>query len=99
VSALAGQGPSPVGPVLEANEVGRAVAAAISASNAGANVDDRGAYLRVSVPGHCVVERRAIETELGRHFTLPRDLELVMPAFQGRLSMDDERVEWRFEDA
>ena len=99
MSVLGGRRPSPVGPVLEASETGRAVAAAILTTNAGANIDDRGAYLRVSVPGHCVVERRAIEAQLGRHFTLPRDLELVMPAFQGRLSMDDERVEWRFEGA
>lgn len=96
--ALAG-GPSPVGPVLEANDVGRAVAAAILTSNAGANVDDRGAYLRVSVPGRCAVTRSAIEAQLGRHFTLPSDLELVMPAFQGRIHIDDDRVEWRFEDA
>ena len=90
---------SPVGPVLEANELGRAVAAAILTSNADATVDDRGAYLRVSVPGRCVVTRSAIESQLGRHFTLPCDLELVMPAFQGRIRIDDDRVEWRFEDA
>ncbi len=91
--------PSPVGPVLEANDIGRAVAAAILTSNAEANVDDRGAYLRISVPGRCVVSRSAIETQLGRHFTLPCDLELVMPSFQGQISIDDDRVEWRFEDA
>jgi hypothetical protein len=99
VSAAGGQRPSPVGPVLEANEIGRAVATAIVTTNPGASVEDRGAYLRVCVLGRCVVERRAIESELGRDFTLPRDLELVMPAFQGRLSMNDDRVEWRFEGA
>jgi hypothetical protein len=85
--------------VLEASETGRAVAAAILTSNAEANVDDRGAYLRVSVPGRCFVRRSAIETQLGRRFTLPRDLELVMPSFQGRLRIEDDSVEWRFEDA
>jgi toluene monooxygenase system protein D len=84
--------------VLEANDIGRAVVAAILTSNAEAHVDDRGAYLRVSVPGRCVVTRSAIEKQLGRHFTLPCDLELVMPAFQGRIRIDDDGVEWRFED-
>jgi toluene monooxygenase system protein D len=85
----------PVGPVLEASEIGRAVASAILRSNPEATLDDRGAYLRVSVPGHCSVTRRDIEAELGRHFALPRDLELVMPAFRGLLRMSDDTVEWR----
>jgi toluene monooxygenase system protein D len=84
-----------VGPVLEASEKGRAVAAAILTSNALATVDDRGAYLRISVPGRCVVTRQAIESHLGKHFLLPRDLELVMPAFQGLIRISDESVEWR----
>lgn len=86
-----------VGPVLEANEAGRAVAAAIQRSNAGARVQDRGAYLRVSVPGRCVVTRSAIEAALGRALDWPNGLELVMPAFQGLLALDDERAEWRLD--
>jgi hypothetical protein len=89
--------PPLVGPVLEASEIGRAVVAAILTCNAEATVDDRGAYLRVSVPGCCTVTRRDIESQLGRHFVLPRDLELVMPAFRGLLRMSDEGVEWRLE--
>jgi hypothetical protein len=87
--------PRPVGPVLEASETGRAIAAAILMSNPAATVEDRGAYLRVSVPEHCVVTRRAIEAQLGRNFVLPRELELVMPAFQGLLAVDEDTVEWR----
>jgi toluene monooxygenase system protein D len=89
--------PALVGPVLEASEIGRAIVAAILTSNPEAAVDDRGAYLRVSVPGRCLVTRRDIESQLGRHFVLPRDLELVMPAFRGLLRMSDEGVEWRLE--
>lgn len=88
-------GRAPVGPVLEANEIGRAVAAAILTSNAGAAVDDRGAFLRVTVPGNCSVTREAIETQLGRKFALPRDLEQVMPAFHGLIRIGDDLVEWR----
>lgn len=86
-----------VGPVLEASDMGRAVVAAILASNANVRVDDRGAYLRVSVPRCCVVTRRAVETELGRPLSWPRELELVMPAFQGLIRMDDESAVWRLE--
>ena len=89
--------PPLVGPVLEASEIGRAIVAAILTCNAEATVDDRGAYLRVSVPGRCIVTRRDIESQLGRHFVLPRDLELVMPAFRGLLRMSQEGVEWRLE--
>lgn len=88
---------SDVGPVLEANDAGRAVVAAIQRLNAGVRVQDRGAYLRVSVPGTCVVTRRAIEDALGHSVDWPSSLELVMPAFQGLLSLDDERAEWRLE--
>jgi toluene monooxygenase system protein D len=91
--------PSDVGPVLEANDAGRAVVTAIQSLNDGVRVQDRGAYLRVSVPGRCVVTRRAIETALGRSLEWPGGLELVMPAFQGIFSLDDERAEWRFERA
>jgi len=86
-----------VGPVLEASESGRAVLAAICELNERVEVVDRGAYLRVLVPGRCVVTRGAIEQALGRAFHLPTDLEALMPAFKGFLAMDDERVEWRCE--
>jgi hypothetical protein len=83
-----------VGPVLEASDAGRAVAAAIRELNAGATVEDRGAYLRVSAPNHCVVTRGAIERAIGRPFELPLDLESLMPAFRGFLQIDAERIEW-----
>ena len=88
-----------VGPVLEATDAGRAVVAAIVALNPDARIQDRGAYLRVSVPGRCVVTRSAIEAELGREVEWPGGLELVMPAFQGLLSLDEDGAEWRLERA
>lgn len=88
-----------VGPVLEATDAGRAVVAAIVALNPDARIQDRGAYLRVSVPGRCVVTRSAIEAELGRAVEWPGGLELVMPAFQGLLSLDEDGAEWRLERA
>ncbi len=85
-----------VGPVLEASPTGRAVAAAIEDLNAGVHVEDRAAYLRVEVHGRCVVTRDAIERRLGRAFRMPMDLEAVMPAFKGMLSVDDDGAGWSY---
>ncbi len=50
-----------VGPVLQAGTIGSAVVAAIRDLNQDVLVMDRGAYLRVLVPGRCIVTREAIE--------------------------------------
>ena len=84
----------PVGPVLLPSELGLAVLAAIQAANLYVQVQDRGAYLRVSAPSRCVLMRRDIETALGRPVQLPADLELCMPSFKGQLRVDSERAIW-----
>jgi toluene monooxygenase system protein D len=83
-----------VGPVLEASDSGRAVVEAIRRLNADVTVVDRGGYLRVLVPRRCVVTRQAIELALGQNFELPLDLEPLMLAFKGRITIDREQVEW-----
>jgi hypothetical protein len=88
-----------VGPVLQANELGRAVLAAIQLLNPGVRVVDRGAYLRVIALAPCVLTRAAVEQITGEPFLLPGDLELVMPAFQGFLQLAGDRAEWRAEPA
>ena len=90
----AGRSTDDVGPVLEASESGRAVVAAIRHLNADVTVVDRGGYLRVLVPRRCVVTRQAIEEALGQKFQLPLDLEALMPAFKGRITMDGDHAEW-----
>ncbi|HEX2677796.1 MAG TPA: MmoB/DmpM family protein, partial [Polyangiales bacterium] len=55
---------------------------------------DRGSYVRVLVPKRCVMLREMVEECLGRPFHLPGDLELIMPAFKGRLRMDDREAVW-----
>lgn len=85
-----------VGPVLEAGEVASAILVALRESNQDMVVEDHEAYLRVLVPGRCMLLRDAIERALGRPFALPGDLEHVMPAFKGRLSIDEDRVTWSF---
>lgn len=88
-----------VGPVLDVDEVGDAVLAAIREANADVTVIDRGSYRRVLVAQRCVVYRAAIERALGRPFRLPADLELVMPSFQGTLELTDERAVWAWRSA
>lgn len=83
-----------VGPVLLPSELGRAVLAAILASNPGVQVQDRGAYVRVLAPARCAVSREAIEAALGHAVRLPADLELCMPSFKGCLQVDAERAVW-----
>jgi hypothetical protein len=83
-----------VGPVLEAGETASAVIAAIRAHNPDVVVSDRGAYLRVSVRRRCLLDRRAVEHLLGRPFRLPGDLELVMPAFSGKLRIERDQAVW-----
>jgi hypothetical protein len=83
-----------VGPVLEMSEVGHAIVAAIRSQQAGVQVQDRGAYLRVLVSERCRVSRSAIERELGRVFELPGDLERVMPSFKGAFHVNDDGATW-----
>lgn len=88
-----------VGPVLEAGEVADAVVGAIREHNPQAVVQDRGSYLRVLVPGRCVVTSAAIARRLGRPFNLPGDLEILMPSFKGEMSVSEGEVAWSFKVA
>ena len=80
--------------MLTRGPLSEALVAAIRALNSEVEVVDRGAYLRVLVPGRCRVTRQAVEQHLGEPFALPADLEEVMPSFVGRLSIDAEEATW-----
>src|SRR5437867_2466 len=84
-----------VGPVLEVGTVCDAVIAAIYQLNENVIVQDQGSYRRVLVPRRCILTGPAVAEELGRPFQLPGDLERIMPSFKGRLTVGDERAEWR----
>jgi hypothetical protein len=86
-----------VGPVLDVSDLGRSVLDAILKLNPHAQVSDRGAYRRVQAPGACVLTSLAVEEITGHSFQLPGDLELVMPAFHGFLTLSAGRAEWRSE--
>jgi hypothetical protein len=83
-----------VGPVLMAGPVAQAVILAIRELSPAVSVLDRGSYVRVSAPGRCLLDRSLLEKHLGRAFLLPGDLEAVMPAFRGRLTIDERRACW-----
>jgi toluene monooxygenase system ferredoxin subunit len=83
-----------VGPVLTAGEATGVVLAAIRDLNQAVEVQDRGAYVRVLVPGRCVLARAAVERGLGRPFRLPGDLEMMMPSFSGSLRVTDDEAVW-----
>jgi toluene monooxygenase system ferredoxin subunit len=84
----------PVGPVLQVGSRADAIVRAIRAENPTAEVLDRGAYLRVLVPGRCRVTREAIERECGGSFELPGDLEAVMSSFKGRFEVSASEATW-----
>jgi hypothetical protein len=85
-----------VGPVLEAGEVADAIVAAIRERHPDAVVHDRGSYVRVLVADRCELDRESLEAALGRPFSFPSDLELVMPSFKGRLRVSPDGAEWSF---
>ena len=88
-----------VGPVLQAGTLGNAVVAAIRDLNLDVLVMDRGAYLRVLVPGRCIVTREAIEEHLGRSCRFPGGLETIMSAFKGTLQLTEDEAVWQFKAA
>jgi hypothetical protein len=83
-----------VGPVLQRGPLTDAVVECLLEANPGAVLVDRGAYLRVLAPGACVLPRAAVERKTGRPFRLPVDLELMMSAFKGRLSVTEDAATW-----
>lgn len=87
-------GSGAVGPVLEAGPTALAVIAVLRRLHPDLSLLDRGAYLRVSVPGRCVLDLAELERELGHPFCVPGDLERIMPAFQGRLLLGPGQVVW-----
>jgi toluene monooxygenase system protein D len=86
--------PKRVGPVLVKGEAADAVIAAICELNRDVVLIDRGAYLRVEAWGRCHVSRDCIETHARRPFSLPGDLEAIMPSFRGRMWITEDQVVW-----
>jgi toluene monooxygenase system protein D len=83
-----------VGPILQRGTLTEAIVAAIRGLNRGVEVLDRGSYVRVSVPLRCRLTRAAVEERIGERFLLLTQLESVMPAFKGRLTLTEDEAVW-----
>lgn len=83
-----------VGPVLIAGGLSKKIITAIKKLNKQVTIEDQGSYLRVLVPKRCELTRDAVEKETGRLFKLPDDLEVIMPAFKGKIKLTEERAIW-----
>ncbi len=89
-----------VGPVMRGmdGELAEALIEAIENDNPDADVmvDDRGGYIRISVPRRCRVTKSSLEEALGREFELS-ELEPALSAFAGRMRFEDDAIEWYLE--
>jgi toluene monooxygenase system protein D len=86
-----------VGPVLTPGPLADAVLATLRELNAEMTVLDRGAYVRVLVPRRCRLSRESVERHLRAPFSLPADLEAIMPSFRGRFSASEDEAVWESE--
>ena len=88
-----------VGPVLQVGSpLTDAVIEAIRGANEHVELVDRGAYVRVMVPGVCVLRAKDVESLTGESFSLPSDLESLMSSFKGSIRFEDDEVVWRAPD-
>jgi toluene monooxygenase system ferredoxin subunit len=89
-----------VGPVLlQGGASSEAVLRALLEDNPLATMTERGGYVRVLVPRRCRLSRATVEKHAQTPFRLPADLEILMPSFKGRLTIDAEEVVWEFNGA
>lgn len=75
-----------VGPVFRPGELADAAIEAIREDNPekDVHVDDRGAYVRVSVDGECILRRETVARHLGRECRM-QEVETVLGSFAGQI--------------
>jgi toluene monooxygenase system protein D len=90
------EGERMVGPVLRTGEVTDALIEAIKLDNPDRPVEviDRGGYIRVAVPGRCIIRRQTVEAVLGREFRMPGELEVNLSSFAGQIQTGSDEVVW-----
>ena len=86
-----------VGPIVRAGEVAQAVAEAMELDNPDKEVivDDKVAYLRISVENECILRKDTMEEVLGRSFEM-RELEINLASFAGQIETTSEYVRFYF---
>ena len=83
-----------VGPILSNNSTCGAIIKALEELNPDLQVLQKGAYIIAQAPKRCALSRYTVEIYLGRQFQLPRDLEVNMPSFSGRLFLLRDDAFW-----
>ncbi|NMH95810.1 MmoB/DmpM family protein [Pseudonocardia acidicola] len=86
-----------VGPVIRGvdADLADAVIEAVETDNpeSEVTVDDRGGYIRISVPQRCRLTRTSLQDALGHDFTLSQ-LEPSLSSFAGRMHTGDDEIVW-----
>lgn len=87
-----------VGPIVRAGEIAQAVAEAMEIDNPDKEVivDDKVAYLRISVEDECILKRETMEEVLGHEFEM-RELEINLSSFAGKIETTKEYVRFYFD--
>jgi toluene monooxygenase system protein D len=86
-----------VGPVLRMGDEVEAVIRAIEEDNPDKPLEviDRGVYIRVQAPEVLRVSRASLERHLGHDFEM-RQLETMLSAFAGRITVTSEEMRWEY---
>ena len=85
-----------VGPVFNVCSDTSAYLAAIRRDNTDVRFLEHSSYVRVLAPRKCVLNRLAVEDELGERLHWPECLEAIMPSFKGRISITGDFAEWNY---
>ena len=82
-----------VGPVMQSGEIALAVVEAVREDNAPKQVEvqDRGAYIRISVEDECIITRKTMEETMGRPFKM-YEMEAFMSSFNGQIETSTDHI-------
>jgi hypothetical protein len=83
-----------VGPVLQATPLARYMIEALEEEHEGLFVEDAGAYYRVFAPGVCRLRKDVVDEIAGRDVGFPRELEVILSSFTGKMMMNDSGAVW-----
>ena len=83
-----------VGPVLQSTPLARCMIEALEEEHEGLFVEDAGAYYRVFAPGVCRLRKDVVDEIAGRDVDFPRELEVILSSFTGKMIMNDSGAVW-----
>lgn len=83
-----------VGPVLQSTPLARCMIEALEETHEGLFVEDAGAYYRVFAPGVCRLTKELVDDIAGRDVAFPRELEVILSSFTGKMIMNDRGAVW-----